>query len=88
MGWYKDDNGELKEAFDFEKETITKSLTLYAKWKAQTYTITFISNGGTAIDHQIVAFRECATRPVSPEKKDMSLLVGIRMRNCSMNLTL
>lgn len=69
LGWYKDDNGELKEAFDFEKETITKSLTLYAKWKAQTYTITFISNGGTAIDYQIVAFRECATRPVSPEKK-------------------
>ncbi len=69
LGWYKDDNGELKEAFDFEKETITKSLTLYAKWEAQTYTITFISNGGTAIDHQIVAFRECATRPVSPEKK-------------------
>ncbi len=69
LGWYKDDNGELKEAFDFEKETITKCLTLYAKWEAQTYTITFISNGGTAINHQIVAFRECATRPVSPEKK-------------------
>lgn len=75
LGWYRDDNGELNEAFDFEKEVITKSLTLYAKWEAQTYTITFASNGGTAVDSQVVGFREYATRPVSP-KREGYLFIG------------
>ena len=42
-GWYKDREG--KEAFDPATETISEELTLYAGWKAVTYSITYEMNG-------------------------------------------
>ncbi len=42
-GWYKD--AGLSSAWDFDKDTVTSDLTLYAKWTAHTYPITYQGNG-------------------------------------------
>lgn len=43
-GWYKD--AGLSSAWDFDKDTVTSDLTLYAKWTANTYMVTFDAQGG------------------------------------------
>ena len=46
VGWYKD--SALTKAWDFDKYTMpAKSITLYAKWNANSYTVTYEPNGGT-----------------------------------------
>ena len=46
-----------------------KDLTLYAVWKANSYTVTFNTDGGSAVQSQTVVYNGKATRPVSnPEK--------------------
>ena len=45
-GWYKD--AELTEAWDFDTDTVTENITLYAKWMtdgAETYVVTFDLGG-------------------------------------------
>ena len=47
-GWYKEVTCENE--WDFENDTVTDDITLYAKWTevpAETYTVTFDANGGT-----------------------------------------
>ncbi len=41
--WVTEDGVE----FNFETETITENITLTAKWKAETYTVSFNANGGS-----------------------------------------
>ncbi|PKK98389.1 MAG: hypothetical protein CVV57_07765 [Tenericutes bacterium HGW-Tenericutes-2] len=47
-GWYKEVG--LTTPWNFTTDTVTSNTTLYAKWMAVTYTVTFDSDGGTAID--------------------------------------
>jgi len=63
-GWY---NGEDK--YDFTTP-VTADITLTAKWvvKAVEYTVTFDSNGGSAVDAQTVAEGGFATEPTSTKK--------------------
>ena len=42
-GWYNDNGMQVKP-----EDEVTASHTLYAHWKASTYTVTFDANGGTA----------------------------------------
>ncbi len=47
-GWYKE--ATCENEWDFENDTVTDDITLYAKWTevpAETYTVTFDANGGT-----------------------------------------
>ena len=44
-GWYKD--SQLTKSWDFENDVVTSNITLYAKWNAVTYTITYNANGGS-----------------------------------------
>ena len=66
VGWY-DGDYKVSDSTRFNETT-----TLYAKWieeDAKTYTITFDSDGGTAIDNLVV---ECDTElklPLNPTKK-------------------
>lgn len=39
VGWFKE--ATWTNAWDFEKDVVTKDITLYAKWTTITYTITF-----------------------------------------------
>lgn len=43
-GWYKE--AILTNAWDFENDTVTAAITLYAKWTPNDYTVTFNANGG------------------------------------------
>ena len=71
-GWYKD--AALQTAFDFDTETISAATTIYAKWTATPitkYTVTFDTNGGSAVTAQQVAEGSKATRPATdPTKAD------------------
>ncbi|MBM6383535.1 MAG: InlB B-repeat-containing protein [Paenibacillus sp.] len=65
-GWFADSG--LNQAFDFDNTPVTTDLTLYAKWKINSYTVNFESNGGTAVDDQSVPYSELATAPTDPTK--------------------
>ncbi|MFI2132510.1 InlB B-repeat-containing protein [Lysinibacillus fusiformis] len=67
-GWYKD--AGHTQAYDFTN-VITENTTIYAKWKAQTYTVSFNTDGGSTVSHQFVAHGGKANKPTSvPTKAD------------------
>lgn len=69
-GWYTD-NATFANKWDFDKNTVIGNLTLYAKWIAlpKTWTVTFNSNGGTAINPlKDVANGTKITKPTDPTK--------------------
>ena len=65
-GWYSDADTSIPYDFD---TPVTSSFTLYAKWTAKTWTITFLSDGGTEIDSQSVVNCNKAVKPDNPEKE-------------------
>ncbi|RKN82014.1 InlB B-repeat-containing protein [Paenibacillus ginsengarvi] len=64
-GWYKD--AGLTTAYNFSS-AITGNTTLYAKWTLNNYTVTYASNGGTAVNSQTVTYNGTATEPANPTK--------------------
>ncbi len=64
-GWYADE--ELTKAYDFTA-TVTGNMTLYAKWNAA-FTVTFETNGGSAVAPQPVENGNTATQPAAPTKE-------------------
>lgn len=67
-GWYKDP--AFSEEFDFEAP-VTGDVMIYAKWsevQKRTFTVSFDSNGGSAVEPQTVTEGEAASRPADPEK--------------------
>ncbi len=60
--WYLDE-----KVFDFNTK-VTSNLELKAKYKLNEYTITFDTDGGTAIDSEKVTHNEKVSRPNDPEK--------------------
>jgi uncharacterized repeat protein (TIGR02543 family) len=66
-GWYSD--AGLTSAFSFATP-ITADITLFAKWNTNLYTVTFNSNGGTAVNSQSVPHGSTATEPAQPTKTD------------------
>jgi uncharacterized repeat protein (TIGR02543 family) len=55
-GWYRD--AVLTSVWNFAGDAVTDNITLYAKWIAEsvtTYTVTFVSNGGSEVSPQKVA---------------------------------
>ncbi len=65
-GWYS--NVGLTTAWDFDSNTVTSNMTLYAKWTQSQYTVTFNSNGGSAVQAQTVAHGGKVTQPAAPTK--------------------
>lgn len=59
-GWYTDDNYSKK--FDFTKP-ITSNTTVYAKWTAKDYEVSFVTEHGKAPTSQNVPYNETATDP-------------------------
>lgn len=53
-GWYTDNN-TFENAFNFNTK-LDEGIELFAKWVANPYTITYISNGGTNISADIVHY--------------------------------
>ncbi|MBQ2873608.1 MAG: InlB B-repeat-containing protein [Bacilli bacterium] len=73
LGWF---NGNVE--FNF-KTKITKDITLKAKWEKvetpsepeekETYTVTFVTDGGNAIPEQKIEEGKTATKPTDPVKE-------------------
>ena len=59
-GWYTDDNYSKK--FDFTKP-ITSNTTVYAKWTAKNYEVSFITEHGKTPTSQNVKYNGTATNP-------------------------
>ncbi|QMV40697.1 InlB B-repeat-containing protein [Cohnella cholangitidis] len=76
-GWYT--NAALSTAFTFTT-AITGNTTLYAKWTLNNYTVTFNSNGGSAVASQTVSYNNTATRLPIDEDGRIRSEVGIRTR--------
>lgn len=68
VDWYKE--AECTNVWDFENETVSQDITLYAKWTSIAYTVTFETNGGTAIEAQLVPEGTFATKPVPAPTKE------------------
>ncbi len=65
-GWYTAEG----VAWIFEANTVTSNLVLKAKWiPVPTYTVTFDSNGGSAVSEQHIPEGGTATRPTTPTKQ-------------------
>ena len=66
-GWYTDE--ACTQAFDFSTP-VQADTTLYAKWTEIPvhYTVTFNSNGGSAVESQTVKAGEAAIKPENPTK--------------------
>jgi uncharacterized repeat protein (TIGR02543 family) len=72
-GWYSD--AALTTLWDFAADTVTEETTLYAKWSASVETVTFDSNGGTAVGSVDVDFGDLVAAPAAPTK-DGYVFVG------------
>ena len=64
-GWYTDT--DCTNEYDFAIG-VTADITLYAKWTVNTYTVTFETNGGSAVDSQTIVDNGTATIPTAPTK--------------------
>ncbi|MCR2802295.1 InlB B-repeat-containing protein [Paenibacillus soyae] len=62
-GWYGD--SELSTLYTFDS-SVTNDLTLYAKWTIHSYSVTFDSNGGSAVSSQTVNYNTAAAEPAAP----------------------
>ena len=65
-GWYYDNNGG-KAKWNFDTDTVTRAMTLTAKW-VQTYTVTFETSGGSAVAPVTVDAGSTVTKPADPTK--------------------
>ncbi|MEQ7799306.1 InlB B-repeat-containing protein [Pedobacter sp. ASV1-7] len=63
-GWYKE--AALTNLWNFETDVITKATTLYAKWTAINYTVTFQSNGGSGVAALQAAYDSHILAPTAP----------------------
>lgn len=74
VDWYKE--AECTNVWDFENETVSQNITLYAKWTSIAYTVTFETNGGSAIEAQLVPEGTFATKPATAPTKEGNLFEG------------
>ncbi|GMO45946.1 MAG: hypothetical protein Ta2G_00930 [Termitinemataceae bacterium] len=66
--WYKESS--FTNEWNFASDVITENTTLYAKWQ---HTVTFDSNGGTAIPSQTVFTGSKVTQPAAKPTKDKAV---------------
>ena len=65
-GWYYDNNGGVAK-WDFDTNTVTRAMTLKAKW-VQTYTVTFETSGGSAVAPVAVDAGSTVSKPADPAR--------------------
>ena len=79
-GWYTD--AGCTNSYDF-LAAVTESITLYAKWTVNTYTVTFNTDGGSAVDSQTVNYNSTATTPTEPTKEGYTFAGWYTDADCS-----
>ena len=67
IGWFKDE--DLTDDWDFETDVVTEDITLYAKWKIKTFTVTFnLKEGSGTANPQTVEYGKKVTKPTGITK--------------------
>ena len=67
-GWYKESG--YTNAWDFDTDTVTTNVTLYAQWIINTYTVTFDSHEGSAVSPITdIPYNTTITLPTAPTKE-------------------
>jgi len=64
-GWYSDSIWTTR--YDFNT-AVTSNVTLYAKWTVNAYTVSFNSNGGSAVSSKSVNFGDTVQQPDAPTR--------------------
>ena len=62
------DNCEWITVENWAKIRTSETINLYAKWKIQTFTVTFETRDGSKVASQTVKWNESATRPADPTR--------------------
>lgn len=65
-GWFKE--AGCANAWDFNTDVVNANTTLFAKWTANPYTITFDSNGGSEVASITQGYGTSVTAPAAPTK--------------------
>lgn len=65
-GWYKEP--ACANAWDFANDVVNEATTLYAKWTANKYTITFNTAGGSEVASITQDYGTAITAPTAPTK--------------------
>ena len=65
-GWYSDAN--FNTPWNFDTNTVSGNMTLYAKWNINQYTVTFNTNGGSDVDSLSVDYGDIVTKPADPTR--------------------
>lgn len=66
MGWFADG---ASTKFDFENTPITEDITLTAHWSINSYEVTFVTDGGSAVNAQTVEYGALVQEPEAPTKE-------------------
>lgn len=62
-GWYT--SSSYTTLWNFSTNKVTNNVLLYAKWVANSYTVTFNSSSGSTVANQIVAYGDTITSPTT-----------------------
>jgi len=75
-GWYTSINGgvTLDERWSFTNNSVSNDITLYAKWNINSFTISFDTDGGNAIDSITQDFNTNITTPQNPTKEGYTFI--------------
>lgn len=72
-GWYEDESFSGNRIYKIES-TSASDRTFYAKWKIDSYTITFDTQGGSAIVPQVVPSNVKTLKPQNPTKENFDFV--------------
>ncbi len=75
VGWYKED--ACTNAWNFASDEVTGTTILYAKWTVNQYTITFNTNGGSAVASITQDYGSVVTAPANPTKEGYTFNVWL-----------
>ena len=66
VGWYKDE--ALTTPWNFNSDVVTANATLFAKWSANLYIVSFDSKGGSSVNYIEASYNSTINRPADPTK--------------------
>lgn len=72
LGFFTDE--ACTEAWDLENDVVSSNLTLYPKWAANEFAVSFIGYEGADLGTQTVVYGQSAAAPVPPDVADYTFL--------------
>lgn len=80
IGWYK--NNDCTNPWNFSTDIVTSNITLYAKWNL-VYTVTFNSQGGSAVTSQTANNNSTITVPAAPSRTGYNFIGWYKQSTCT-----